>query len=230
MSNFLLFNDSLNVPAENFDSGIASLIEVRQSSRENDVFVKDESVWLCPTVMQLFGRSDFAAKAAMQFIGQITSINQIIQTKNQLDQHYARACNAFLGIDFSACTIPNFCQVHDLKTYHAFCRNCFSNFSANSIEELEDMYSYLFPRYIFKKKAFEDMLFWIENDFENYAKALALLEDIPRNPFTGGLGQTEVLKHTDLSLASKRINRPDRVIYSLEQQQITVYRCREHYI
>lgn len=226
----MLLNDALNVAStEAFDLGIASLINVRQESRSTDKFLCNNNVWMCQLVLELFNRTDFASKAALQYLQQIQSIDRIIESKREFDQYYERSCNAFLGIDFSNCTIPNFCQISEVNSYHSFCKNCFSNFSANEVEELIELYEYLFPKYHFSKDALEDMLYWNQSDFDNYTKALSLLEDIQQNPFTGGLGQTEILKYAQISVCSKRINLPNRITYSYENNKITVIRCRGHY-
>ena len=49
--------------------------------------------------------------------------------------------------------------------------------------------------------------------------------DIPKHPFTGGKGKTEVLKY-DSSKSSKRLTHADRLVYSYNATVITIYSCR----
>ena len=57
---------------------------------------------------------------------------------------------------------------------------------------------------------------------------LDLLLDVKVHPFTGGKGKTEVLTK-QAGVASKRINDEHRLIYSLKDGKIKIYRCRGHY-
>lgn len=48
-----------------------------------------------------------------------------------------------------------------------------------------------------------------------------ILEELSEHPFTG-IGQPEELKHDLQGLWSRRINQKDRIIYSVEEEIVTV--------
>jgi len=87
----------------------------------------------------------------------------------------------------------------------------------------------LYPDYQFESQAFDDLLYWKENNKGLYAKLHLLLKDIELNPFTGGLGKTEVLKQNLSGCASKRLTGEHRIVYSLELGTTTIYSCKGHY-
>lgn len=88
----------------------------------------------------------------------------------------------------------------------------------------------LYPNYTFENQAFEDLMYWKSLDTQIYERLHLLLKDIAINPFVGGSGQTEKLRH-EPDKCSKRINQEHRVTYSLQgiPPQIRIYRCRGHY-
>lgn len=100
----------------------------------------------------------------------------------------------------------------------------------NSIQEIHDLKK-LYPQYVFEQQAFDDLMYWKQQDKELYKKLHLLLKDIEMNPFVGGLGKTEPLKYKKGH--SKRLNDEHRVQYDLgganENKIITIFRCKEHY-
>jgi toxin YoeB len=92
--------------------------------------------------------------------------------------------------------------------------------------------SSLYPSYQFTAAAIEDLQHWQNHDQQMYQKVHALLHDILLHPFTGGLGQTEVLRYVE-QCCSKRITREHRLTYWLssnnDTQVVIIYRCKEHY-
>ncbi|MCX8530859.1 Txe/YoeB family addiction module toxin [Chryseobacterium luquanense] len=99
-----------------------------------------------------------------------------------------------------------------------------------TITKAEDIYNF-FSRelYTFDEQAIQDIDAWIYDDERYIKRIIQLLSDIPTNPFTGGLGKTEVLKHNLSGKCSKRIVGRDRIVYSYTETMITVHSCREHY-
>jgi len=87
----------------------------------------------------------------------------------------------------------------------------------------------LYPNYQFESQALDDLLYWKGNDKELYARLHLLLKDIELNPFTGGLGKTEVLKQNLSGCASKRLTGEHRIVYSLKSDIVTIYSCKGHY-
>jgi Txe/YoeB family toxin of toxin-antitoxin system len=100
-----------------------------------------------------------------------------------------------------------------------------------NIEKIEDL-TRIYPNYTFSQEAFDDLIYWKNENKLLYERLHILLKDIEAHPFTGGLGKTEVLKETSGN-ASKRLNDEHRVQYSLEgkgnEKVIYILRCKEHY-
>lgn len=95
------------------------------------------------------------------------------------------------------------------------------------INEIADL-KRLYPNYIFESQAFDELLYWKAENQALYFRLHVLLKDIRFNPVTGGLGKTESLKGTG-GQASKRLNSEHRIVYSLQGEVVTVYRCKGHY-
>ncbi|MBK8671280.1 MAG: Txe/YoeB family addiction module toxin [Saprospiraceae bacterium] len=76
--------------------------------------------------------------------------------------------------------------------------------------------------------AWEDYLYWQDNDKDNVKKINGLLKDILRNPFSG-LGKPEPLVGNYKGYWSSRINQEHRLIYKVENKMIIVASCRFHY-
>jgi toxin YoeB len=73
-----------------------------------------------------------------------------------------------------------------------------------------------------------EILNWKNSNSDLYNRLFDLFEDIPLNPFKGGIGETEVLKYVN-GIASKRINQAHRVTYKLKGNITTVLACSGHY-
>ena len=80
----------------------------------------------------------------------------------------------------------------------------------------------------FGEKAWAEYLRWQSTDRKMTGKINALLKDISRHPFTG-LGKPEMLKHDLAGFWSRRIDQEHRLVYSVTDEEITVYGCRFHY-
>jgi toxin YoeB len=88
----------------------------------------------------------------------------------------------------------------------------------------------IFPTtlYDIEPRAKKEMLQWYYDDPRYQIRIKELIEDIQRNPFTGGKGLTETLKGQN-GMASKRIVGRDRLVYTYTQEKITIHSCRGHY-
>lgn len=95
------------------------------------------------------------------------------------------------------------------------------------IESIDDLKS-LYPDYLFESQAFDDLMFWKETN-NNYDRLHLLLRDIKINSCVGGLGKTEPLKGDLSGKFSKRLTQEDRIVYSVEQNIVTVFSCKGHY-
>ncbi len=83
---------------------------------------------------------------------------------------------------------------------------------------------------IFVPTALADLQFWKESGNKIVLKRIRqLLEAIQENPFSG-VGKPESLKHNWAGKWSRRINQEHRLIYKVENNVITVYSLRFHYL
>jgi toxin YoeB len=77
-------------------------------------------------------------------------------------------------------------------------------------------------------EAWEDYLFWQENDLTKVQKINDLIKDIRKQPFKG-LGKPEPLKHDLTGYWSRRINNEQRLVYRVTMESINIISCRYHY-
>ena len=80
----------------------------------------------------------------------------------------------------------------------------------------------------FTEKAWDDYIYWLENDKKMLKKINNLIRDIKRNPFEG-LGKPEKLKHELKGYWSRRIDHEHRLVYKVVQNDIIIISCRFHY-
>lgn len=80
----------------------------------------------------------------------------------------------------------------------------------------------------FSEKAWEDYLCWQSQDKRTLKKLNALIRDIQRSPFSG-TGKPEPLKGEMSGLWSRRMDDVNRVVYSLDNDIISISSCRGHY-
>lgn len=80
------------------------------------------------------------------------------------------------------------------------------------------------------KLAKEDILWFKSNDKKSYLKCIALIESIILNPRTG-IGKPERLKHFNFEVYSRRVNKKDRVIYTIyeDKKLVHISSCIGHY-
>ena len=80
----------------------------------------------------------------------------------------------------------------------------------------------------FHTNAFEDYVFFQQNDKKLAKRINELLKDITRNPFSG-IGKPEALKHNLSGFWSRRINNEHRIVYTIKDDTIYILQCRYHY-
>lgn len=81
---------------------------------------------------------------------------------------------------------------------------------------------------IFLDSAWEDYLFWQQQDKKTLKKINLLIKDFQRSPFEG-LGKPEPLKHHLSGWWSRRVDLEHRLIYKLEDDSLIIMQCRYHY-
>lgn len=76
--------------------------------------------------------------------------------------------------------------------------------------------------------AWEDYVYWQQNDKKLLKRINTLIKDIVRNPFDG-IGDPEPLKHNWSGYWSRRINREHRLVYKIVDSTVIIAQCRYHY-
>lgn len=74
----------------------------------------------------------------------------------------------------------------------------------------------------FLPRARKDFEEWKKTDTKTVERIKEILRDIAEHPYTG-IGKPEPLRHNLASKWSRRINRVDRIIYSVDGDTILVY-------
>ena len=76
--------------------------------------------------------------------------------------------------------------------------------------------------------AWEDYLYWQQNDKQKLKKINALITDVLRSPFSGE-GKPEPLKDNFSGYWSRRIDSEHRLVYIFKDNQVIIIQCRYHY-
>jgi toxin YoeB len=80
----------------------------------------------------------------------------------------------------------------------------------------------------FTEHAWNDYLFWQQNDPQKNLRINELLKAITRDSFKG-IGKPEPLKGNLSGWWSRRIDLEHRLVYKIENKNIIVLQCRFHY-
>lgn len=83
-------------------------------------------------------------------------------------------------------------------------------------------------RLLWEDRAWEDYLWWQDQDRKTLKRINALVKDTMRSPFEG-IGKPEPLKHGLTGLWSRRIDGENRLVYFVEDDTVHVIACRNHY-
>jgi len=81
---------------------------------------------------------------------------------------------------------------------------------------------------IWATEAWQDYLYWQENDKRTVGKINDLIKEIRRTPFLGK-GKPEPLRHALSGLWSRRISLEHRLLYTVTDEAILIVACRYHY-
>ena len=82
---------------------------------------------------------------------------------------------------------------------------------------------------VYKDKALEDIKFWKRSGQKIIQNKISrLIEDILQHPFFG-LGKPEALKYELSGLWSREIDKGNRLIYEIVDQQLHIISMRGHY-
>lgn len=81
---------------------------------------------------------------------------------------------------------------------------------------------------VFADQAWEDYLFWQQQDKRVLKRINELIAHTLREPFAG-LGKPEPLKHALAGFWSRRITEEHRMVYRLEKDALLIAQLRYHY-
>ena len=82
---------------------------------------------------------------------------------------------------------------------------------------------------VFTETAWDEYLFWQKEDRKILKKINTLIKDIERNG-NEGLGNPEPLKHELKEYWSRRIDKKNRLVYSIKDDDILkIFSCKDHY-
>ena len=81
---------------------------------------------------------------------------------------------------------------------------------------------------VFADTAWEDYLYWQQQDKRMLERINKLIKEIQREPYTG-IGKPEPLKHALTGFWSRRINDEHRIVYKIENDALVIAQLRYHY-
>lgn len=81
---------------------------------------------------------------------------------------------------------------------------------------------------IFAEQAWEDYLYWQQQDKKIVKRINDLIREAAREPFAG-IGKPEPLKHALAGFWSRRITDEHRMIYKPEKDALLIAQLRYHY-
>jgi toxin YoeB len=81
---------------------------------------------------------------------------------------------------------------------------------------------------IFAEKAWEDYLYWQQNDKKILRRVNSLIKEITRTPFDGR-GKPEPLRENLSGYWSRRIDHSHRLVYKVDESSVYIAQCRFHY-
>ncbi len=77
-------------------------------------------------------------------------------------------------------------------------------------------------------EAWEDYIYWQGQDKKILKRINRLVKDTMRDPFEG-IGKPEPLKENLSGFWSRRIDEVNRLVYAVDECQLTIISCRYHY-
>jgi len=81
---------------------------------------------------------------------------------------------------------------------------------------------------LWTKEAWSDYVYWQGQDRKTLKRINKLIMDSQRSPFEG-VGKPEHLKENLSGFWSRRIDDSNRLVYAVDNHQITIISCRYHY-
>ncbi len=81
---------------------------------------------------------------------------------------------------------------------------------------------------VWQTQAWEDYLYWQEQDWKVLLRINELIKDCLRTPFKG-IGKPEPLKGNYAGYWSRRITDEHRLVYKVKENRLHILQCRFHY-
>jgi toxin YoeB len=81
---------------------------------------------------------------------------------------------------------------------------------------------------VFAEAAWEDYLYWQQQDKRMVERINKLIKEVQREPFTG-IGKPEPLKHALAGYWSRRLTDEHRMIYKVDGDSLLIAQLRYHY-
>jgi toxin YoeB len=81
---------------------------------------------------------------------------------------------------------------------------------------------------VWQTNAWEDYLYWQEQDKKIILRINELIKDAMRSPFKG-IGKPEPLKGDLAGFWSRRITDEHRLVYAVKDKRLHIIQCRFHY-
>jgi len=78
------------------------------------------------------------------------------------------------------------------------------------------------------REAWKDYIYWQGQDKKTLKRINKLLTNTQRDPFEG-IGKPEALKENLSGFWSRRIDEANRLVYTVDNNQLIVISCRYHY-
>ncbi len=82
---------------------------------------------------------------------------------------------------------------------------------------------------LFSDDAWNDYLYWQKHDKTKIKRINNLIKSIERDGYSTGIGKPEPLKHNLSGYWSRRINDEHRIIYKVDEKNILIASCKDHY-
>lgn len=77
-------------------------------------------------------------------------------------------------------------------------------------------------------EAWNDYVHWQNQDKKTLKRINKLINDVKRSPFVG-IGKPEPLKENLAGFWSRRIDDTNRLVYAIDDKEVTIISCRYHY-
>jgi toxin YoeB len=81
---------------------------------------------------------------------------------------------------------------------------------------------------VFADAAWEDYLYWQQQDRKTVERINKLIRETQREPFSG-IGKPEQLKHALAGFWSRRISDEHRMVYRIQGDELQIAQLRYHY-